>query len=465
MNMNMYKISDRLLQLSETPYAFALGSEGQAAHSARLFENAANADLEDIRLTQAVNTESAGEGFNRGFIEAAILRENSKGVYGGIFSGLTYSERNGAETPVSGLGKSSVLPYSFEAPVLSGGFSENYGGNGENVRERVKTFFADIGRESAAVNHSGVLKETAANNRVNAAYWAESLTGQETAFNFGTGAENRRWEKSVFAKAWETAGNSAPETELQAAFIERSTAAVPKEAARALSDILENFGGTAAISEEILFTGIKSGIQTAAQTQTQAQAQAEAQTEARIGARTGLQGVTQTESQTGTEIGAQIGLQAVTQIKTLNRLTERAAEKDRFIDPAVTAVLNQDFYPDPNVWRNVKNAVYDINAPGLAGANAVMETEEKACGMIRVSAEEKELRQLRESAAEPEKQARERIIREIRGNAVNTVTALEPLTRLNPAAYFSGSADIDNVISAIAEAFEQTAENGAEGVY
>lgn len=448
MNMNIYKISDRLLRLSETPYAFALGSEGQAAHSARLFENAANADLEDIRLTQAVNTESAGEGFNRGFIEAAILRENSKGVYGGIFSGLTYSERNGAETPVSGLGKSSVLPYSFEAPVLSGGFSENYGGKGENVRERVKTFFADIGRESAAVNHSGVLKETAANNRVNAAYWAESLSGQETAFNFGTGAENRRWEKSVFAKAWETAGNSAPETELQAAFIERSTAAVPKDAAaRALSDILENFGGTAA------------------QTQTQAQAQAQAQTEARIGARTGLQGVTQTESQTGTEIGAQTGLQAVTQIKTLNRLTERAAEKDRFIDPAVTAVLNQDFYPDPNVWRNVKNAVYDINAPGLAGANAVMETEEKACGMIRVSAEEKELRQLRESAAEPEKQARERIIREIRGNAVNTVTALEPLTRLNPAAYFSGSADIDNVISAIAEAFEQTAENGAEGVY
>ena len=323
MNMNMYKISDRLLQLSETPYAFALGSEGQAAHSARLFENAANADLEDIRLTQAVNTESAGEGFNRGFIEAAILRENSKGVYGGVFSGLTYSERNGAETPVSGLGKSSVLPYSFEAPVLSGGFSDNYGGNGENFRERVKTFFADIGRESAAVNHSGVLKGTAANNRVNAAYWAESLSGQETAYNFGTGAENRRWEKSVFAKAWETAGNSAPETELQAAFIERSTAAVPKEAARALSDILENFGGTAA----------------------------------RIGARTGLQGVTQTESQTGTEIGAQIGLQAVTQIKTLNRLTERAAEKDRFIDPAVTAVLNQDFYPDPNVWRNVKNGV------------------------------------------------------------------------------------------------------------
>lgn len=425
--MNLYKASDgffRFLGMSAVPDT---ESANYAENSTMAFKNAENDFLTDIRLTEVMNTESVN--IPKGFVKAAFLRE---------YTGSAETVYFPAASAASGVNLQGA------AILLVA----------ETLAEHEKNMSADA-RALTARDLTGSTREAVMidiEKNIGAA-WKNGLRIFETI----AAAPIQSLPKLIITAGEENEMSAAVEAPYKVRQADKSSVknvpgniygeAVQTQAASAVS------AGPALICGGIMDTRVLREKITSAQS-----------AENRV-INPAMSILTESSGSAAIPVTAQpISQTAV--------MPPRGIDNEyRTIEP--TRTMTYTFEPREYSFEPQEySAAVQADKPPLvfgemlqipsAGEAAVGMTGEAAgraaWGALTAFAPErisaKELNRLREQAAAgTEKQAEERIIKEIRAGALNTLTALNT------------APDTDNVINSLAEALRQAAETGVEGVY
>lgn len=416
--MNLYKASDgffRFLGMSAAPDT---ENANYAENSAMAFKNAENDFLTDIRLTEVMNSESVS--IPKGFIEAAFSRETAGSAETGYFPiAAAVSGANLQEPAIPLIVKTfaedeknmSADAQSLTARDLTG-----------STRE---TVMIDIEKNIRAAGENGLrIFETIAAAPI------QSLS--KRIITAGEGNEMSAALEALYTvrQADKTSVKNVPDNIYgEAAQAQAANAVSAASAGPAL--ICGGIMDTRVLREKI--TSARSA-------------------ENRV-INPAMPILTETSGSAAIPITAQpISQTAVLPPRGIgneNRAIKQTLAMTYNIEPQ-----GYSFYP-----RECSAAAQADNHPSVFGGTLQIPSsggasEEALTAFAPERISEKELNRLREGAAAgTEKQAEERIIREIRAGALNTLTALNT------------APDTDNVINSLAEALRQAAETGVEGVY
>lgn len=417
--MNLYKFPESLFHLFKTFAAPAPKTANYAEQSARAFENAENDFLYRIRLTEAVNAESAA--VPRGFIEAEIPRELAAGV-------------GAANFPVTAV-VNAADPRRYAFPLTE----KTLKGYEKNM-----TLAANLLTAQALLSDDSIAKS--AETAITGIIGREAAEGSLQTL----GAISR----NVLERGIGTAALSAVDLPAAAEIVKESSAEYKTlPAVGSISQTAVKNIPNMAYNEAVQTKNPKADVFTL-------------QTVPPIS-------LAVDEQMRNTSRGlAKNAVFVHAAYPEAVQPTGKNGEAILLLRMAENAVLPQtDAYPTPSrIYFNstetdtnafISDGISDTSLRNKAFTAAdTSETRSLSCDQNLISAEEKELSRLRESAADGAgKQMEERIIGEIRTSALNTVNTIDTLTDLNAAI------DTDNVINFLAEALEQSAETGTEGVY